>query len=91
MGVPQGSILEPFLSLVYINDLPYMMANLPVKILFADDTSLIFKIDRKDTDVFHIKESLDVLSRWFAANDLLLNAKKTKCLKFTVSTKFTTS
>ncbi|KAJ8706878.1 hypothetical protein PYW07_012956 [Mythimna separata] len=84
MGVPQGSILGPFLFLVYINDLPYMMASLSDIILFADDTSLIFKVDRKDADVLHVNESLAVLSKWFAANNLLLNANKTKCIKFSL-------
>ena len=84
MGVPQGSIVGPFLFLVYINDLSYRMANLSDIILFADDTSLIFKIDRKDTDVLHVNDSLAVLSKWFAANNLLLNANKTKCIKFSL-------
>ena len=56
-----------------------MMAKLSDIMLFADDTSLIFKIVRKDKDDWN--ESLIVLSKWFAANNLLLNANKTKCLK----------
>ena len=84
MGVPQGSILGPFLFLAYINDLPYIMSKISDIILFADDTSLIFKISRKDREVLHINDSLSVLSKWFAANNLLLNANKTKCLKFTI-------
>ena len=84
MGRPQGSILGPFLFLAYINDLPYMMNGLSDVILFADDTSLIFKINRKDSDVLHINDSLTILSKWFAANNLLPNANKTKCLKFSL-------
>lgn len=84
VGVPQGSILGPFLFLAYINDLPFMMANSTDMILFADDTSLIFKTDRKSLNVSNLNNSLNVLSDWFATNNLLLNAAKTKCLKFTL-------
>lgn len=81
MGIPQGSILGPFLFLVYINDLPYMINDYEI-VLFADDTSFIFKLDRKQNETTHINMSLKRVNEWFAANNLLLNVNKTKCVKF---------
>lgn len=84
LGVPQGSILGPFLFLVYINDLPYFVKDKCEVVLFADDTSLIFKVDRKLNDYCHINDTLKEVLEWFTANNLLLNAKKTKCVKFSL-------
>lgn len=86
LGVPQGSILGPFLFLAYVNDLPFMIqaqSNVEV-IMYADDTSLLFKIKRQETNLQFVNSTLDNVNQWFSANNLALNPSKTKCIKFTV-------
>ncbi|KAJ8723159.1 hypothetical protein PYW08_003071 [Mythimna loreyi] len=84
MGVPQGSILGPFLFLVYINDLPYLIKDYHDIVLFADDTSLLFKHKRQQSNTDDINIALSKIVHWFNVNNLHLNEKKTKFIKFTM-------
>ena len=75
-GVPQGSILDPLLFVLYINDMANS-SNLLTFILFADDTNLFYS----STNLKHLENIVNVelsrVSTWFQANKLSLNAKKT--------------
>ncbi|CAG9789776.1 unnamed protein product [Diatraea saccharalis] len=48
------------------------------------DTSLIFNIDRNKYNFDDVNNALSRVLSWFTVNNLQLNAKKTKCIKFTL-------
>ena len=70
VGVPQGSVLRPILSIIYINDL-VRAAPMFNYILFADDTNIF------STDPLVLKSNLIYIEKWFLSNRLILNFTKT--------------
>ena len=49
MGIPQGSVLEPLLSVIFINDQPEQVKS--DTFLFADDTKMFRNIKELDDKV----------------------------------------
>ena len=74
--VPQGSILDPALFMLYANDLPDTVQSSQV-IMFADDTKL-FKIIKSTDDAAKLQADLQTQESW--PTNLGLVFKK-KCVR----------
>ena len=82
-GVPQGSILDPLLFLVYINDLPNASKVFNF-LMYADDTTLYRCLEdiKSDNKEQILNNELQRVYEWLNANKLSLNVRKTKYIIF---------
>ena len=81
-GVPQGSLLGPFLFSVYINDLPNKISISTGIGLFADDTKL-YRCVENPCDALALQQDIQGLHCWSIENQLRFNQSKCKVLSIT--------
>ena len=76
LGVPQGSVLGPLFFLIFINDLPYCLEDLLIK-LFADDTTIYQSGENVESVISSFNKNLSPLFDWCKFNLLEINWSKT--------------
>ena len=76
-GVPQGSILGPFLFTIYVNGLPQSVVHGRIK-QYADDTTLYAVSDNHVDLSNRLSMDLAGVAEWVERNGLKLNEAKTQ-------------
>ena len=79
-GVPQGSVLGPFLLSVYVSPIADVITSHDVQFhQYADDTQLYVAV-KSESDITKLEECSVAVRDWFAQNGMLLNLDKSEVL-----------
>ena len=81
-GVPQGSIVDPLLFLIYINDISEdLTTNFR---LFADDVSPFSVVNNNNLSAINLNSDLSKINAWAKQLSTLIPINKSKRLSFLV-------
>ena len=80
-SVPQGSILGPYLYIIYSIELYYLLLGFGVSCHFyADDTQIYIAISDIETTLLQINIVLNAVKQWMESKRLKLNMDKTEII-----------
>ena len=79
-GVPQGSVLGPYMFLMFINDVTCYLTEGSTTNLFADDSS-IYAVGKSIEEVRNkLQACIDSICYWYRRNKLKINGTKSKIM-----------
>jgi len=80
-GVPQGSVLGPFLFILFANDIGNYVENGQIN-CYADDALLYVSATNKEDAQTKLQQCVNAVEYWYTENKLKVNAEKTEVMIF---------